>query len=137
MTNDILKKVDDYIYIKILFQRYGGNWVLGKPFLLKYDFMLNPDIKEIGFYSGVNKDKSKKSKKLVLILVIIGLCAICGVLGVLLGKKIYGLKRKKRANEMLDDDYEYFSENQEKKEDENNKNELTDKKEKNIKDTIN
>ena len=136
-TNDILKKVDDYIYIKILFQQYGGNWVLGKPFLLKYDFMLNPKIKEIGFYSGVNKNMSKKSKKWVLILVIIGLCAICGVLGVLLGKKIYGLKRKKRANEMLDDDYEYFSENQEKKEDENNKNELTDKKEKNIKDTIN
>ena len=119
--NDILKKVGNYIYIKILFQQYGGNWVLGKPFLLKYKFMLNPDIKEIGFYSGVNEDKNETSKKWILILVIIGLCEICGVLGVFLGKKIYGLKGKKRANEMLDDDYEYFPENQGKKNDDENK----------------
>ena len=47
------------------------------------------------------------------------------VVGIILGKKIYGLKRKKRANEM-EDDYEYFegkikvdNENEEKKEGKN------------------
>ena len=51
----------------------------------------------------------------ILILAIIGLSIICVIVGVILGKKIYGLKRKKRANEMVDDDYEYFSDNQKKK----------------------
>ena len=40
---------------------------------------------------------------------VIALCIIFGVLGVLLGKKIYGI-RKKRVNELKDDDFEYFSE---------------------------
>ena len=41
---------------------------------------------------------------IILIIVLIGIFV---VLGLILGKKLYGLKRKKRANEM-EDDYEYF-----------------------------
>lgn len=113
-SNDILKESGDYIFIKILFQQYGGNWILGKPFLFKYKFMLNPELKEIGFYSSDNKNKksNQNNSKWKLILIIFILCIIFAILGVILGKKIYGLKRKKRANEMADDDYEYFSENQ-------------------------
>ena len=122
-NDDILKENGEYIFIKILFQRYGGNWFLGKPFTLKYKFMFNPDIKEIGFYStdiniekNDNNEKDSNFKKIFIsILVIIGLCIICVIVGVILGKKLYGLKRKKRANEMADDNYEYFSENQKKK----------------------
>ena len=112
-SKDILKESGDFIFIKILFQQYGGNWILGKPFLIKYKFMLNPEIKGIGFYSNNNTEKNNKEgkndSKWKLILIIFILCIICGILGVFLGKKIYGLKRKKRANEMVDDDYEYFS----------------------------
>ena len=120
-NDDILKESGEYIFIKILFQRYGGNWFLGKPFSLKYKFMFNPDIKEIGFYpsdieKNENNEKSNNLKMIfILILAIIGLSIICVIVGVILGKKIYGLKRKKRANEMVDDDYEYFSDNQKKK----------------------
>ena len=85
--------------------------------------MFNPDIKEIGFYStdiniekNENNEKDSNFKKIFIsILVIIGLCIICVIVGVILGKKLYGLKRKKRANEMADDNYKYFSENQKKK----------------------
>ena len=75
--------------------------------------MFNPDIRQIGFYP---KYKTKKGldinwKIVFEILIIIGLCIIFSVLGIIVGKKLYGLKRKKRANEMNDDDYEYFSEN--------------------------
>ena len=110
-NDDILKESGEYIFIKILFQKYGGNWVLGKPFTLKYKFMFNPDIKEIGFYSkdkDKNEEKSNFKKIFILTIVLIGLCIIFVFVGVILGKKIYGLKKKKRANELADDDYEYF-----------------------------
>ena len=41
---------------------------------------------------------------------IIVLCVIFGIVGVIVGKKIYGM-RKKRANELKDEGYDYFSEN--------------------------
>ena len=59
--------------------------------------------------------------KVLKVCLIIGLCIIFAVLGIIIGKKLYGLKRKKRANEMNDDDYEYFSENKEKESSENEK----------------
>ena len=85
--------------------------------------MFNPEIKEIGFYS---KFKSKKGininwNQVKKISIIIGLCIICAILGIIIGKKLYGMKRKKRANEMTDDDYEYFSEKDKKGENETNK----------------
>ena len=46
----------------------------------------------------------------VKIISIIALCIIFAALGIFIGKKIYGM-RKKRANELKDDDYEYFEEN--------------------------
>jgi hypothetical protein len=111
--DDILKEDGEYIFIKILFQEWGRSWTFGKPFSLKYKFIFNPDIRQIGFYS---KYKTKKGvdinwKIVIEIVIIIGLCIIFSVLGIIVGKKLYGLKRKKRANEMNDDDYEYFSEN--------------------------
>ena len=111
--DDILKEDGEYIFIKMLFQEWGRSWTFGKPFSLKYKFVFNPDIKQIGFYP---KYKTKKGldinwKIVIEIMIIIGLCVIFAVLGIILGKKLYGLKRKKRANEMNDDDYEYFSEN--------------------------
>ena len=119
-VNDILKENGDYIFLKILFQRYGGDWILGRPFSLKYKFMLNPEIKEIAFYSQdkekhIEKKEIINSKVLKLSLIIVLLCVICAVLGIILGKMLFGLKRKKRANEMKDD-YEYFSEKDQKEE---------------------
>ena len=115
--DDILKEDGEYIFIKMLFQEWGRSWTFGKPFSLKYKFVFNPDIKQIGFYP---KYKTKKGldinwKIVIEIMIIIGLCVIFAVLGIILGKKLYGLKRKKRANEMNDDDYEYFSENKKEK----------------------
>ena len=43
-----------------------------------------------------------------LVFTIIVLCIIFTVLGVIIGKKIYGLKRKQKANE-LNDEFEYIS----------------------------
>lgn len=110
LPEDIIKRVENYILIKIVFPMYSYSWILGKPFSLKYKFMLNPDIKEIGFYvpnSSNKKNSSNFWKYFLLILLIIVLIGLFIILGIYFGKKLYGLKRKKRANEM-EDEYEYF-----------------------------
>ena len=122
--DDILKESDEYIIIKLLFDQYGGKCVLGKPFSLKYKFMFNPDKEGVSFYP---KFKTKKGLEInwsnvLKVLLIVGLCIIFGILGIIIGKKLYGMKRKKRANEMNDDDYEYFSENKKDKDTENENN---------------
>ena len=122
--DDILKETKEYIFLKLIFQRWGGGWTMGRPFSLKYKFMFNPDIKQIAFYP---KFKTKKGIQInweifIKVLIIIGLCIIFAILGIIVGKKLYGIKRKKRANEMNDDDYEYFSENKKTDGDNNNSN---------------
>ena len=128
--DEILKESGEFIYIKLLFSKYGGRCILGKPFSLKYKFMLNPDKEGVGFYP---KFKTKKGLEInwsivIKVLLIVGLCIIFAILGIIIGKKLYGISRKKRANEMNDDDYEYFSEDKKEKdkdnENENNGNNL-------------
>ena len=118
--DDILKETNEYIFIKILLQEFPTNWILGKPFSLKYKFIFNPEIKQIGFYP---KFKTKKGFEInwnitIKVILIILLCIIFAILGIIIGKKLYGIKRKKRANEMNDDDYEYFTENKKNNENE-------------------
>ena len=76
---------------------------------MKYNFIFNPDIKRIGFYVKSNSNNSAQTvwRYILIISLIIILIALLIILGIILGKKIYGLKRKIRANEM-DDDYEYL-----------------------------
>ena len=125
--DDLLKESGEYIFIKLLFNKIGGGCVLGRPFSLKYKFIFNPDTKGVSFYP---KFKTKKGLEInwnnvLKVLLIVGLCIIFAILGIIIGKKLYGMKRKKRANEMNDDDYEYFSESKKENENENNENYLT------------
>ena len=111
----ILKENGDYIYIYLIFCHQYNSWYLGKQISLKYQFVFNPDIKNVYFYKEHKKEEKKENNYLYLkIIGIVVLCAIFGILGVVIGKKIYGM-RKKRANELKDDDYDYFSENKENK----------------------
>lgn len=49
---DIIKETKDYIFFKILFEEKSINyWILGKIFTLKYNFIFNPELKKIGFYT--------------------------------------------------------------------------------------
>ena len=109
LSEDILIQKGDYILIKIVFSLYSYNWILGRPFSLKYNFIFNPDIKKIGFYVKSDSNNSAQTvwRYILIISLIIILIALLIILGIILGKKIYGLKRKIRANEM-DDDYEYL-----------------------------
>ena len=110
---DILIVEENYIFFKILLFIEDYNiWLLGKPFTLKYQFVFNPDSKQIGFYNpdySYEKKRIWKSKNFRLILIIVILCLIFTILGIIIGKKIYGLKRKQKANELIDD-FEYIPE---------------------------
>jgi len=111
--DDLFYTEGNYVFFKLLFFIEENNiWLLGKPFSLKYQFVFNPDSKQIGIYNPdyipeETGDNSFK-KKVRLVLIIILLCAIFTVLGVIIGKKIYGLRRKQKANELIDD-FEYVS----------------------------
>ena len=110
----ILKENGDYIYIYLIFCHQYNSWYLGKQISLKYQFVFNPDIKNVYFYKEQKQEEENKGDKYLYLKIIgiIALCTIFGVLGIVFGKKIYGM-RKKRANELSDDDFQYISENTE------------------------
>ena len=118
ITREELFQIEgNYIYLNILFDYGKSYWVLGKPFSLKYQFVFDQDSKKIGLYKNVhkkiyinNKDKKYHQDKITKIFIIIAFSLCLIFLGFYLGKKIYQIKRKLRANEM-DDNYEYINEN--------------------------
>ena len=110
--DDLFQIEGNNIFFKILFFIEDFHiWLLGKPFSLKYQFVFNPDSKQIGIYNPdyiPEETGGSSNKKFWLVLIIIILCGIFTILGIIIGKKIYGLRRKQKANE-LNDDFEYIS----------------------------
>ena len=111
---DIYVIKSNYIFLKIMFEIYQNtNWILGEPFISKYLLFFDSDSKEIGFYSKniddiINIEKKKKNGKnsffTILKKIIIGIILI--LTGIYIGKKLFGLRRKLRANE-LEEKFEY------------------------------
>ena len=110
--DDLYVKKNNYIFLKIIFQQYQTtNWVFGAPFTNNYLLLFDSNSKEIGFYSenindniNVEIKKSKNSFVNILQKTIIGFLLV--IIGVIIGKKLFGLRRKLRANE-LEEKFEY------------------------------
>lgn len=105
---ELFEIVDNYIFLKILFPYKGKRWSFGRPISLRYPFIFNTDSLEVGFYRKYkNKSEEKKNNFLkVGIIIILSFGLI--IFGIIIGKKIYGINRKVRANELIDN-YEYYS----------------------------
>ena len=111
--DDLYIKKNKYIYLRIIFDEFSPNWIFGSPFFSKYYLFFDSESKEIGFYSpninrhileeNYNKNVGKSVSNILLHIL---LCIILIIVGIFLGKKIYGLKRKLRANE-LEEKFEY------------------------------
>ena len=126
---DLFEKKNNKYYFLIVYSSFsGGYWKLGKPFLKKYQITLNLDAKSINFYNNTkeNEDEdidnnyyfnNEKQKNIILIIICVILALILFIVSFLFIKKIKG-ERKKRANELKDEEYEYYPDNEE-----NNKNE--------------
>ena len=69
----------------------------------------------IGFYSNDNNNKENTFRKdYIKIITIVILLLVCSIFGFLLSKKIYGLNRKKRINE-IEENYQYKEKNNKEK----------------------
>lgn len=95
-------------------------WILGEPIFKKYQFVFNKDTKRLGIYkfyddtSDGNSSEEGKGwfarNKWYLIMIILLLILLTG-LSVMVYKYLKNMpKRKKKANELIDDEYEYNGE---------------------------
>ena len=122
-------------YFKIVFPKEEyevARWILGRTFLRKYPVIFSPYNKLIGFYVkpnkgiiNINQNQTKEEEKIIEkinssnknffsndaigYIKIIVVAIIFMVVGLYIGKKIF-FPRRKRANELVDDYYQYDSE---------------------------
>lgn len=105
-------------FFLIIFKKSGSQnniWKLGEPFFAKYQFTFDLDKKTVGFYNKNFKNentseqpKSSGSMTALYIIILVIIVAVLVVVAYYFGKK-FNESRKRRANELNDDDFEYSS----------------------------
>ena len=126
-SEELFIKIGNKWYFKIVFLVENlevERWILGRIFLRKYPVLFSPNGRLIGFYIKPNKGKIVKdpekekeieteseqinsnNKNTVFYVIIVIIALIFTGVGLFIGKKIF-YPRKKRANELLDDNYQY------------------------------
>ena len=125
-------KDEHFCYFMILFinskiSLLKTRWTLGVPFFKKYRFLFDYDKKSVGFYNqsiflDVQNDKEDKTKnnnnnsyvydgdnnkiiKIIFIFILIILLIV--LMGIFCKKYANSIKRKKKVNELIDDNYGY------------------------------
>ena len=106
--DDLMLIKDNYIFFLLIFdERSNNDWILGIPFLKKYQFSVNQDSKRLSFYKKIENIAINNEKNYILVIIIVLLTIL------LLAIMTFGIiifnknKRKKRKNE-LDDNFEYI-----------------------------
>jgi len=111
-SDDLFEDINDRKYFLVNFLNNNDTkWILGKPFLKKYNFTYNIDSKTVGLFFGTKEKEEKKENpkddefNKVWIYVIISVCIILILIGVIviIVKKI---PRKTRVNE-LEENFDY------------------------------
>ena len=106
--DDIMVEKDDYVYFLIFFNDfYKYDWRLGRPFLNKYNFMVDQDGKKVLFYSEKEEIIVPGLQKKSLVFILIFLIVVFLLLGVLIGRKIYRTKIIRKHVNILDDNFDY------------------------------
>ena len=112
---DLFLEKDDKLYFYIGYNSYKKDqWVMGTIFLEKYIIVFNNNEITLKILQRPDNYKEEKiiyqnDKTKITVAVVLGIILsglVFGFLGIFYGKKIYD-KRKKKANELNDDDYEY------------------------------
>ena len=122
--NDLFIENDGTIYFTLISRNeILNNWRFGHIFLKKYFLIFNRDKKSIGYYVHIKNDDPSDDKKeegggkkistgIIILIVAIVLLIIEGIAAFVCIKKCnYCSNRKKRANELLDDNFEYSTVN--------------------------
>ena len=123
---DLFVHINDKYYFLVVFQtNYDVKeiiWYLGKPFYKKYPPTFNFDAKTIGFYFKKGSDEiidrstekeniQKNNNRFIIIIVFEAVIIIVLFILIIFFAKYIREIRKNRVNEINDDNYEYFSEN--------------------------
>jgi len=108
--DDLFFEKDNKIYFLVFFDYSKSliTWIIGKPFLKKYFFSYNYDMKTMTYYKNNIYEENLnyvKNNNWILIIIIICLIIIFSILGFLLAKYIYAIKSKKNATE-LDENFQ-------------------------------
>ena len=131
-ANDLFKEKNKQIYFMIYCNELMSlKWVFGEIFLKKYYFTFNQNDKLIGFYAIMNpKDEIKNNNNNendkkdnnnsytgIILIIIGGLILLFEIIVAIMWiwKKKFGNNRRKRANELNDDNYDYLTDNSENK----------------------
>ena len=124
--NDLFEEFNDSILFLIHSTDSNLYWNLGKIFLKKYKFVFNQNSKTIGFYkknyNGQDENEEEidngksvfeflKNKNFWINFAWIMSCIVCLGLGAYFGHKYIKKEKKRRANELKDDDYDYSIQN--------------------------
>ena len=118
--NDLFTETKYKYFYNVIFDKFNNEkWIFGKAFLRKYPIDFDYESQSIEVYDTDYKEEpvphdgsddpiiqKEKDYTAIYIIIIAGLVAIAGVVGYFLGKYINKM-RKKRANELADDDYDY------------------------------
>ena len=112
---DLFTEIEHKYFFNVIFNKFIDRWIFGKPVLRKYPLLIDNEAQTIGYYNEnweileeKNLEKNNYNKLyfyLVIFLVII-LFVIIGVIFYFVGKN-KNAKKKRRANELLDDNFEY------------------------------
>ena len=121
-ANDLFIEENGYVYCLLYFPYYvEKNWVMGKPFLKKYQFIINYDEKYISYYRIENKNTETFfgiGVGVFVTVIIITIIIVVIVCGIIFKFCIYDkFIRKKRANELDDADFDYTPKNDSEKND--------------------
>lgn len=125
LFHDIFNRVYFLVVFKVS-KTENNIWKLGEPFFSNFQLTFNQEQKTVGFYNlqlekipneeyiknhqQKSQNTGKSNTLLYVILIIIGI-AILIVLAYFLGKKL-NENRKRRANELKDDDFDYSADKQ-------------------------
>ena len=122
LTNkDLFMEVNNNILFLIFYNPWNPNhFIFGKNFMKKYQFIFRYDQKNIGFLKyneNINENKDTKEKRKetidnkkqmeILVIIILSIVVIGIISGIFFLKFKWDKKRKKRANELDDENYDY------------------------------
>ena len=120
---ELFYKKDNNYFFKMIpnIEKNKKDFKLGRMFLKKYQVIFNSDSKTMSFYKNNNLEtdvtinESKNNIGLLIFSYILIGFIFLGV-GIYFGTKFYNFRRKKKANELEDDDYIYESKDKNNKE---------------------
>ena len=107
--NDLFIKSEknkNIYYFQIVFKSGYDDWLLGRPFFKKYPMIFDQNKKIFGFYLKDKNDGNFNKAWIIVILLSIFLIGII-IFGIVFYIKYISNKRKQKANELIDDNYDY------------------------------